>query len=296
MFLSIYDSPALAAYFVTVAAALGLVMGSFLHCAAWRIVRGESFLKGRSRCPQCGHTLTPAELIPVASWLIQKGRCRNCNSPIPARYPLSELGFAALTVLTLLRFDLTAVCLRNYVFICCLFCLTLTDLDDRIIPDGCHVISALAWAVWAAADFPGWAEVGLHVLSAFAFGGGILGISLVMDKVMDRDTLGGGDIKLVAVAGLYLGFVGTLFMLIIACIIGLAGSRFLQMPQRGSREAGQEESGAGNSGNAPGQMCGREEADQEGPGAFPFGPALAASTCFMLFCGGPLVRWYTGLL
>ncbi len=265
--LSIYDSKIMTVYFLTLAAALGLVMGSFLHCAAWRIVRGESFLKGRSRCPQCGHTLTPIELIPVFSWLIQKGRCRNCHSPIPARYPLSELIFATLTVLTLMRFDLTIVCLRNFVFLCCLFCLTLTDLDDQIIPDECHVISVAAWAVCTALDFPGWKETGLHILAALVFGGAILGISLIMDRIMNRDTMGGGDIKLISVAALYLGFAGTLFMLILACIVGLLGAGIFRKMNSDSEDK-----------------------------AFPFGPALAVSTYFMLLFGEPLIQWYLGFL
>lgn len=275
MFFSIYDSPVLTVYFFTVAAVLGLVMGSFLHCAAWRIVRGESFLKGRSRCPKCGHVLSPGELVPVISWLVQKGRCRSCGSPIPARYPLSELGFSVLTVITLAHFDLTPKCLSSFIFLCCLFCLTLTDLDDRIIPDGCHVIAVAAWIIGAVLGFPGWREIGLHVLSAFVFGGGILGISLIMDRVMGRDTLGGGDIKLVAVAALYLGPAGTLFMLIFACIAGLAGARFLQM----------------HKGDVP------DSPETEGEGkAFPFGPALALSTYAMLLYGEPLVQWYLSLL
>ena len=136
--------PGLLAWCVSVCVMLGAVMGSFLHCAAWRIVHGESFVRGRSHCPACGHVLGAAELIPVFSWLLQKGRCRWCGAKLSARYPLTELGFGLITALCLLRFDLTVLCLRNYVFLCCLFLLTLTDLEDMLIPDGCHVVSVLA--------------------------------------------------------------------------------------------------------------------------------------------------------
>ena len=183
--MSIYVDRSVMVFCVVVAACFGAIMGSFLNCAAYRVVRGESFLKGRSRCPACGHTLTPLELVPVFSWLFQRGRCKACGQRISVRYPLTELGFALVTVLCLLRFDLTVLCLRNYVFLCCLFLLTLTDLDDMTIPDGCHIVSALAWvAALPFLPFPGWGEALRSVLAAVVFGGGILLLSLAMVLAM----------------------------------------------------------------------------------------------------------------
>ena len=264
MALSVYDYPPMTVFFIVLAAALGLVMGSFLHCAAWRIARNESFLKGRSRCPQCGHTLTAVELIPVFSWLVQKGRCRACGQRIPIRYPLTELLFALISVLCLLRFDLTAECLRNYVFLCCLLCLTLTDLDEQIIPDGCHIISAAAWLLALPFTFAGWTDTGLRLLAVLVFGGGVLGISLIMDRIMNKDTLGGGDIKLIAVAALYLGLLGSLFMLIFACVIGLLFAAILKK--------------------------GRSSIQ------FPFGPSISLATWICLLFGNYVTDWYLGLL
>ena len=111
--MSIYEYRPLLIFCVILAAALGAVLGSFLNCAAWRIVRGESFVRGRSRCPSCGHILGVTELIPVVSWLKQRGRCKWCGERISARYPLTELCAALITVLCLLRFDLTVLCLRT---------------------------------------------------------------------------------------------------------------------------------------------------------------------------------------
>lgn len=263
--MSIYDYRPMTVFFAVLAAVLGAVMGSFLNCAASRIVRGESFLGGRSHCMSCGHELGWTELIPVLSWLFRRGRCRWCGSRVSVRYPLTELAFAALTVLCLLRFDLTVLCLRNYIFLCCLFCLTLTDIEDMIIPDGCHIISAAAWLLALPFDFPGWGEVGLHILAAAVFGGGLLGVSVLMDKRLGRESMGGGDIKLFAVVGLYLGLVGTLFALLLSCAIGLA----VFVCVRSRREGGQ---------------------------AFPFGPYIAAASAVMLLYGEPVIQWYLGLL
>ena len=261
--MSIYEYRPALIFCAAVAAAFGAVMGSFLNCAAWRIARGESFVRGRSRCPGCGHVLTARELIPVFSWLMQRGRCRACGQKVSARYPLTELGFALVTVLCLLRFGLTVLCLRNYVFLCCLFLLTLTDLDAMLIPDGCHIASAVAWVAALPFLFTGWRDVLLHAASALAFGGGLLVLSLVMDRLLGRDSMGGGDIKLFAVVGLYLGFVGTLFSVIIACVLGLLLQALLK----------------------------RKGGDR----AFPFGPAIALSAAAMLLYGEPLVNGYLGL-
>lgn len=259
---SIWDSRGLLLYCCAMACVLGAVFGSFLNCAAWRIAHGESFLRGHSRCPACGHTLGIRDLVPVFSWLFQRGRCRYCGEKISIRYPLTELAFALLTLLCLLRFDLTPLCLRNWIFLCCLFCLSLVDLECYTIPDGCHVIAVGAWL--AALPFlrPGWAEIGRSVLAALVFGGGILLLSLLMDKLLKRESLGGGDVKLFAVAGLYLGIVGTLFTVLLACVLGL-----LFAALRGGK--------------------GKQ---------IPFGPSISAAAAFVLLFGQGAINWYLSLL
>ena len=119
--MSIWMNRGLLLYCGAVAVILGAVFGSFLNCAAWRIAHGESFLRGHSRCPSCGHELGARDLVPVLSWVFQRGRCRYCGVKISVRYPLTELAFALLTLLCLLRFDLSVLCLRNWIFLCCLF-------------------------------------------------------------------------------------------------------------------------------------------------------------------------------
>ena len=250
------------AYFSVLAFLLGAALGSFLNCAAWRIARGEQFLTGRSRCPGCGHPLGALELVPVLSWVLLRGRCRWCGERISPRYVLTELGFGAVTLLCFLRFGPGVEFLRNLVFLCCLFCLSLVDLEISEIPDGCLLAAALAWA--AAAPFlMGWAEAGLRVAAGLAYGGGLLLISLAMDKILKKESLGGGDIKLFAVVGLYLGFAGTLFALLLGCVLGLV---FAALLRRGMR-------------------C-----------PFPFGPAIALAAAVMLLYGSGLTEWYLRLL
>ncbi|MCR5664861.1 MAG: prepilin peptidase [Oscillospiraceae bacterium] len=263
---SIYETRVLLIYACCVAALLGAAMGSFLNCASWRIAHGESFLKGRSRCPSCGHALGALDLIPVFSWLLLRGRCRWCREKISPRYLVTELLFAALTVGCLLRFDLTVICLRNWIFLCCLFCLSLVDLESFTIPDGCLWIALGAWVLALPLMGTPLREIGMHLLAGLVFGGGLLLLSLLLDKVLGKESLGGGDIKLYGVVGLYLGLAATLFSLMAACLFGLL---FGALRRRFGGKQGEQ---------------------------IPFGPSIAASAALMLFFGDGLVSWYLSLL
>ncbi len=254
--------PGLTAYCIVLGALLGAVLGSFLHCAAWRIARGEKWTTGRSHCPACGHALGAVELIPLLSWPLLGGRCRHCKAPIPVRYFLAECFFAALTVACMFAFGLSALCLRNWGFLCCLFLLSLVDLEIREIPDGCLIAAALLWLVTLPLLWSGWKDALLHVGAGLVYGGAILLLSLWMDRILKKESLGGGDVKLLAVIGLYLGFVQTLFALILACLLGLAQAL----------------------------LTGRTRGKQ-----FPFGPALSAAAALTLFFGEKLAAWYLGL-
>jgi leader peptidase (prepilin peptidase)/N-methyltransferase len=205
------------------------------------------------------------DLVPVFSWLFLRGRCRHCGERISPRYLQTELAFAFLTVSCLLRCDLTVLCLRNWVFLCCLFCLSLVDLENYTIPDGCLLISVLAWVVSAPFVGMSWGSAGLHLLSGVGFGGVILMLSLAMDHLLHKDSMGGGDIKLFAVMGLYLGPVASLFAVMLSCVFGLLFALLRRM--------------------------GGEEGEQ-----IPFGPSIAAATAFMLLWGEALVNWYLGLM
>lgn len=259
--MSIYLSPGITVYCCVIAWFFGTVMGSFLNCAAWRIAHKESFLKGRSRCPQCDHKLGALELIPVFSWIFLGGKCKSCKKKIPARYPLTELFFGAVTVLTLLRFDLSVEFLRDFVFICCLFCLSLVDLEICEIPNGTLIIAAAAWLIALPFMSEPLERLKYGLIAGVGFGAALLGLSLIMDRVLKRDSLGGGDIKLFAVVGLYLGIVGTLFGVMLACVLGLLFALVRKLAVKKQ-------------------------------GAFPFGPAISAAAAVMLLYGEGAVRAY----
>ena len=264
--LSVYDSTFTIVYFTVLAFILGACMGSFLNCTAIRIGRGESFVKGSSHCMSCGHDLSWKDLIPILSWVMLKGKCRYCGAKVSARYPIVEVLFGLISVACVLKFDLTVLCLRNYIFLMVLYLLALTDIDTMEIPDSCHVIMIAVWAATAYWIYPV-PEIISHIAAAFVFGGGVLVISLIMDHVLKRDSLGGGDIKLLFVVGLYFGFVGTLLVLILSCILGLIFNTIIM-----------------------------KKNDDSENNAFPFGPWIAAASAIVLFAGDPVIEWYISLI
>ena len=250
-------------YLCAVMALLGLVMGSALNCLALRLAQDQKWSgKSRSACPHCGHVLTPLELIPLFSWLFQKGKCRSCKAPISIRYPITEALLAVLYVCLLLRYGLSLQLLTHLVFISCLFTLSLVDLDTQIIPDRFLVIPIIFRAVELLLT-GGFLGLLRGILPGLIVAGAVLIFSLIMDKVLKKDTMGGGDIKLLFVIGLFLTFPQMLLMVMIACVVGIVmASVFMKV-----------------SPDTP----------------FPFGPALSLAAVLTLFFGQSMIRWYLGL-
>ncbi len=128
----------------TFGAIWGAIWASFLGCMVWRLPRGLPLSK-HSYCPSCGHKLSPLDLVPIFSWFILGGKCRYCDAKIPASHVIGEIAFAAISVLCLLQYGVTVVMLRNWLFLCCLFCIALADWDCVPIPDVFFVIGLVAW-------------------------------------------------------------------------------------------------------------------------------------------------------
>lgn len=258
-----YFSPALTAYILVIAFALGACMGSFLTCLAGRAARGEKRpWQGRSKCDHCGRTLGFLDLIPIVSWLCLRGKCRTCGEKIGPRCLWTECLCAAVFSSVVWRFGLTWQSLELLVLACCLAYLSLWDLDTMELPGVPMVIGAANWLLFLFAHPDPTARLFWGLVGGVAIGGGVLLVSLIADKLLGRETMGGGDIKLLALLGLYLGPGGGLLMLILACFVGLAFAAA---------------SGAGQ---------GRE---------FPFGPSIALAAWPALLFSEAVLGWYLGL-
>ena len=201
--------------FVTI---LGAALGSFLNVLIYRLPEEKSIIFPASNCPHCGKPIRFYDNIPVISFILLKGRCRACRGKISFRYPLVELITAVLSLLLFWKFGLTFKYLFSFIFICALIVITFIDLDYQIIPD---VITLPGIPIFFLAAL---IVMGLRFQDAFLgflLGGGCLYvIAFVYELVTKREGMGGGDIKLLAMMGAFLGWQSLLFILLVSSLLG----------------------------------------------------------------------------
>jgi leader peptidase (prepilin peptidase)/N-methyltransferase len=241
-----------------IAAALGgLLVGSFLNVVAHRLPRGESLVRPRSRCTDCGTQLRAIDNVPVISWLALRGRCHHCGASISARYPIVELLTGALYIAVVASQDDAVRIVLGLLLVTALVPITLIDLELRIIPNVITGPAALAAVIAIAAldtDFLP------EALIAGAAGGGFF----LVAAVLYPRGMGMGDVKLAGMLGLYLGraVAPAIFIALIAgVVVGAA-----VIARKGAKE-------------------GRKT-------AVPFGPFLALGGVIAFFAGADLVDAY----
>ena len=224
-------TPFLTVYCCVLAALLGACMGSFLNCMAWRVVHGESALRGRSHCDACGHVLG-----------------------------------AAVFVSLLLHYDISLRLLEAWFLASILLACSFADLEGYIIPDrflAAGLVLFIASLFFAPAPLGRLAD---GLLGGFGVALGLLAVVTVLEKRMGREAMGGGDLKLLFVTGLFFGWKGNLLCLILACIFGIV--------------FGLLAAGRGGEKGAP----------------IPWGPSIALGAWVTALAGEPFIRWYLSLL
>ncbi len=218
----LFTTPFITAYCLIVAGILGAVLGSFLNCAAWRVIHGDTVLKGRSFCAYCYHTLSARDLIPVVSYVALRGKCRYCHRKLSPRFLLSELAGAVIYITVLLRHDLSWECLRMLYVLTWLLYASLADLEGGWIPDRVWVCCVIGYFPLAYLS-GGWALIKNGMIGGVIVFVFLVTVVWLMDKVTGKDTMGGGDIKLFGVVGLYCGWPDFLFPVLISTILGIIG-------------------------------------------------------------------------
>jgi leader peptidase (prepilin peptidase) / N-methyltransferase len=235
----------------------GMITGSFVSVVAHRVPSGRSIVGPRSECPGCGSVIAAYDNIPVVSWLLLRGHCRSCGERISARYPLVELAVGA-------AFAATAVVLRDdpaqlalgLIFVAVLAAVTLTDLEQRVIPNAVLLVGAVVGVAIIAATDPG--SFPERTIAAIAAGGFLLIAALAYPGGM-----GMGDVKLAAVMGLFLGDAVAAAMLTAVIAGGIAGLGIMLVHGAAARKH-----------------------------AVPFGPFLALGGVVGLLAGDQIVDWY----
>ena len=270
-----------------VLALFGLCIGSFLNVVihrmpmmmerGWRIDSAEllgvkidppaeiSLSKPRSRCPKCGHAITWRENIPVLSWLLLKGRCSACGTPISARYPAIEILTALLFAACGFHFGATPEAIVWCGFMATLVALAFIDIDHQFLPDDLSL--PLAWAGVLAAAF-GWTGVSLRdsVFGAVAGYGSLWLVFHAYRLIRGKEGMGAGDFKLLAALGAWLGWQLIPSIILLASAVGAVVGIALVVFRRHDRDV-----------------------------PIPFGPYLAGGGIAALFFGEPLTRLWMPL-
>lgn len=237
-----------------------LLLGSFFNVCIHRIPRGESLAFPPSHCPRCQHRLAPLDLIPVISFLFLRGQCRYCRSPISWRYPAVELLTAALFTLAWFRFGWSWDLLYALILTSVLIIVTFIDWDTQMIPDGLTLPGIAAGLIFSFG--PQGATPWDSLLGLLAGG-----LPLLLIAVASQGGMGGGDIKLMAMAGTFLGWKLTLLALFLSFLAGGIVGVFLLLTHKKGRKD-----------------------------AVPFGPFLALGSFAALLYGPALLTWYFSLL
>lgn len=268
----LYITPFLTAYFTVIAFVFGTVLASFLGCLGWRMCNGESVLKGRSHCDSCGHVLGARDLIPIISYITSKGRCRYCGVQISPVNLYGELALGCLFAVTTLVYQhpFQYAYILHLFFFCILYLVTVTDIYEQIIPDSALIVAIVVKLVFVIIDKSFSVKTLLALLiDGLAVSVPLLILVLIMEKILKKEAMGGGDIKLIFVTGLYLGWARNILALFFACIIGIVTASIQQQSTQNEEE---------------------EESFY-----FPFGPSIAMAAVLVLFVGNPILDWYLSL-
>ncbi len=243
---------------IAVAAAYGLVLGSFLNVVVHRVPRQMSLLKPRSHCPACGHLIRWYDNVPVLSWLFLRGRCRNCRTRISVRYPAVELATAVLMAGVAKRFGVSVPGAAALVLGALLLALALIDLEHFLLPD---VLTLPGIAVGLLFSLVGGLVRPLDAAIGAVLGAALPWAVIVLYRlVRGAEGMGLGDVKLLAMIGAFLGWQGALLTLCVgACAGALVGIALV--------------------------LAGRGRADTE----LPFGTFLSAAALLVLFARAPLL-------
>ncbi len=241
---------------IAVAFALGAVVGSFLNVVILRLPRGQSLVRPPSHCGSCGKPIRWFDNIPVLSFLWLRGCCRHCQARISWRYPVIEATTAVLFALTYHQLGWGLELVEAWLLLAVLTVIAVIDLEHQIIPDAISLPAVAAGLVLSfVTPSRSWIDAALGI----AVGGAIPFAAIVLS----RGGMGGGDIRLGAVIGAFLGWKLAALTFFLAVVLGgVVATALLIAGRRGRKDR------------------------------IPFGPFLAASAVVSLFWGTAVLRWY----
>ena len=242
---------------------LGLSVGSFLNVCIHRLPRGASVVHPPSRCPACDYRLRWYDNVPVLSYVWLRGRCRLCRAPISIRYPIIELVTLVVFLVHLAVFDWTLLMAVRLVFACALIVLFSIDLEHHLLPNAITLPGIVAGLLANLVVPPGLIEA---LLGTLLGGGALWLIGEAYYRYAGQEGMGGGDVKMLAMIGAFLGWKLVLVTLMLSSVAGSVIGMLVIAIRRGGMKY-----------------------------ALPYGTFLALGALFASIAGDQLVAWYMGL-
>ena len=240
---------------------LGTLIGSFLNVCIYRIPRKKSIVLPRSTCPHCNNRIRPWDNIPILSYILLGGKCRFCKQPISLRYPMVEFLTGFLFWLTLHTFGFTPVAFSYLIFLSALIVMAFIDIEHQIIPDVISLPGIVGGLLLAWLTLP--LSVLQSLIGALVGGGVIYLVGFLSLAVLGKEGMGGGDIKLMAMIGTFLGWKNTLLTIFLGSVTGSLIGVSLILFKKKKRDD-----------------------------YIPFGPFLVLGAIVSLFLGNRIINWY----
>jgi len=242
---------------------LGLIVGSFSNVCIYRIPRNESIIYPASHCPKCRSNIKALDNIPLLSYILLKGRCRNCKSKISIQYPIVELLTGIIYLIIYLIYGLNIQSLIYVILSSALIIIAFIDLNEQIVPD---VISFPGIVIgFIISFFVPYISYANSALGVFVGGGIILVIGLAGSVIFKKEAMGGGDVKLAAMIGAFLGWRYIIISLFLGFFLGALAGIILILSKIKNRED-----------------------------VVPFGPFIVLGSFITLLWGEKIISWYIG--
>ncbi len=239
---------------------VGAAIGSFINVLVARLPLGESPVRPRSRCPSCSTQIAWYDNVPMVSWFLLRGRCRSCRSPISIEYPLVEAATAAIWLGVAWLYGPTWYALQGAILLSLVFAIALIDSRHYLIPDPLSLGGLAAGLAYSI--LPGHPTPLVSLLGAAAGFGVLFGVGVLGEWVFKKPAMGGGDMKMMAMVGAFLGPAGAMLTIFLGALVGTIV--FAPVSLRTDREV-------------------------------PFGVFLAVGAATTYLLGDTLMDWYTGM-
>ena len=246
---------------------MGIVLGSFFNVCIYRIPNKQSIVNPPSYCYNCNNRLKPLDLVPILSWTLLRGKCRYCGQKISPRYALVELLTGILFVLVYKAYGYSTITLYYLLLVSLLVVITFIDLNHYIIPDELIIFGLIGASIFNILGQG--ISIKDSLLGGLICGGGMLALIYLIELLIKKEAMGGGDIKLFGMVGLFLGIklgmITILLSVYVGAIYGVGSIIYSKMKQK------------------------------EYNSIIPYGPFISVGALISILYGTNIINWYIGL-